>query len=124
MWDVERLVPSIGVCRLVWWAVLSESGDRAVADWRPSQIVATFAAVNYWLVKSEPSAYSWENLVGDKSTSWTGVRNFTARNNLRAMRLGDEVLFYHICLTIRECVHHVDQLAHPAEAGGPHIDCA
>ncbi|MFL6583379.1 MAG: EVE domain-containing protein [Chthoniobacterales bacterium] len=88
-------MPSIGVCRLVWWAVLSESGDRAVADWRPSQIVATFAAVNYWLVKSEPSAYSWENLVGDKSTSWTGVRNFTARNNLRAMRLGDEVLFYH-----------------------------
>jgi predicted RNA-binding protein with PUA-like domain len=50
---------------------------------------------NYWLVKSEPSAYSWENLVADGKTAWTGVRNFTARNNLRAMRQGDAVFFYH-----------------------------
>jgi predicted RNA-binding protein with PUA-like domain len=50
---------------------------------------------NFWLVKSEPDAYSWDNLVADGLTSWTGVRNFTARNNLRAMRKGDEVLFYH-----------------------------
>src|SRR5438552_6266655 len=50
---------------------------------------------NYWLVKSEPSAYSWDNLVAEGKTSWTGVRNFTARNNLRGMRVGDEVLFYH-----------------------------
>ena len=50
---------------------------------------------NYWLVKSEPSAYSWSDLVADGKTSWTGVRNFTARNNLRIMRVGDEVLFYH-----------------------------
>src|SRR5438132_14013646 len=50
---------------------------------------------NYWLVKSEPNAYSWSDLVKEKKTSWTGVRNFTARNNLRAMRAGDEVLFYH-----------------------------
>ena len=49
----------------------------------------------YWLVKSEPSAYSWENLVADGKTSWTGVRNYTARNNLRAMSAGDEVLYYH-----------------------------
>lgn len=49
----------------------------------------------YWLVKQEPSAYSWDDLVRDGKTSWTGVRNFTARNNLRAMRVGDEVLFYH-----------------------------
>jgi predicted RNA-binding protein with PUA-like domain len=49
----------------------------------------------YWLVKSEPSAYSWDDLVRDGRTSWTGVRNFTARNNLRAMQEGDEVLFYH-----------------------------
>jgi predicted RNA-binding protein with PUA-like domain len=48
-----------------------------------------------WLVKSEPSAYSWANLVADGRTAWTGVRNFTARNNLRAMRKGDAVLFYH-----------------------------
>ena len=50
---------------------------------------------NYWLVKSEPDAYSWDDLVADGKTSWTGVRNFTARNNLRSMRVGDEVLFYH-----------------------------
>jgi len=50
---------------------------------------------NYWLVKSEPNAYSWSDLVKARKTSWTGVRNFTARNNLRSMRVGDEVLFYH-----------------------------
>src|SRR5213595_1685379 len=49
----------------------------------------------FWLVKSEPSAYSWANLVADGKTSWTGVRNFTARNNLRAMRNGDAAFFYH-----------------------------
>ena len=49
----------------------------------------------YWLVKQEPGAYSWNDFVADGKTSWTGVRNFTARNNLRAMRPGDEVLFYH-----------------------------
>ena len=49
----------------------------------------------YWLVKQEPSAYSWDDFVADGRTSWTGVRNFTARNNLRAMQEGDEVLFYH-----------------------------
>ena len=46
-------------------------------------------------MKSEPSAYSWANLVADGKTAWTGVRNFTARNNLRAMRKGDTVFFYH-----------------------------
>ncbi len=50
---------------------------------------------NYWLVKSEPSSYSWADLVRDKSTSWTGVRNFMARKNLRAMQKGDAVFFYH-----------------------------
>ena len=49
----------------------------------------------YWLVKSEPSAYSWDDLARDNRTAWTGVRNFTARNNLRAMQAGDQVLFYH-----------------------------
>ena len=49
----------------------------------------------FWLVKQEPSAYSWGNFVADGKTAWTGVRNFTARNNLRAMRKGDAVLFYH-----------------------------
>jgi predicted RNA-binding protein with PUA-like domain len=49
----------------------------------------------HWLVKSEPSAYGWAQLVKDGRTEWTGVRNFEARNNLRAMRAGDFVLFYH-----------------------------
>lgn len=48
-----------------------------------------------WLVKSEAETYSWDDLVREKKTSWTGVRNFAARNNLRRMSKGDEVLFYH-----------------------------
>ncbi len=52
-------------------------------------------AKNYWLVKSEPESYSWAMFVKDGRTAWTGVRNFQARNNLRAMKQGDEVLFYH-----------------------------
>ena len=51
--------------------------------------------MSHWLVKSEPSTYSWDQLVKDKQTSWDGVRNFTARNNLKAMKKGDEVFFYH-----------------------------
>ena len=51
--------------------------------------------MNYWLVKSEPEAYSWTQLVKDGKTAWTGVRNFAARNNLRAMKKGDLVFFYH-----------------------------
>ena len=51
--------------------------------------------MNYWLVKSEPEAYSWETFVKEKRTAWTGVRNFLARNNLRAMKRGDFALFYH-----------------------------
>lgn len=50
---------------------------------------------HHWLVKSEPSAYSWDTFVKDGRTAWTGVRNFQARNNLRAMKTGDLVLFYH-----------------------------
>lgn len=49
----------------------------------------------YWLVKSEPSAYSWDQLVKDKQTCWSGVRNYAARINLRAMKKGDEMLYYH-----------------------------
>ena len=51
--------------------------------------------MNYWLVKSEPEEYSWSQLVKDGVTAWTGVRNFAARNNLRAMKSGDVVFFYH-----------------------------
>jgi predicted RNA-binding protein with PUA-like domain len=49
----------------------------------------------YWLVKSEPSVYSWEQFEKDKQTVWSGVRNYAARIHLRAMKKGDEVLFYH-----------------------------
>ena len=51
--------------------------------------------MNYWLVKQEPTAYSWDDFVKDGKTAWTGVRNFQARNNLRTMKAGDRVLFYH-----------------------------
>lgn len=50
---------------------------------------------SFWLVKQEPSDYSWDDFVKDGETSWTGVRNFAARNNLRRMAKGDHVLFYH-----------------------------
>ena len=49
----------------------------------------------YWLVKQEPTAYSWTTFAKEGKTEWTGVRNFQARNNLRAMKQGDKVLFYH-----------------------------
>ena len=49
----------------------------------------------YWLIKSEPSAYSWDQLVKDKKTSWTGVRNFQAQINLKEMKVGDRAFFYH-----------------------------
>ena len=49
----------------------------------------------FWLVKQEPEAYSWNDFVKDGNTSWTGVRNFQARNNLRSMKKGDVVFFYH-----------------------------
>ena len=51
--------------------------------------------MNYWLVKSEPESYSWQKFLEEKKTAWTGVRNFQARNNLRAMKRGDSVFFYH-----------------------------
>ena len=50
---------------------------------------------NYWLVKQEPTAYSWATFLKEGKTTWTGVRNFQARNHLRAMKKGDRVLFYH-----------------------------
>jgi predicted RNA-binding protein with PUA-like domain len=51
--------------------------------------------MNYWLAKSEPEAYSWETFVKDGKTAWTGIRNFAARLNLRAMKKGDLVFYYH-----------------------------
>jgi predicted RNA-binding protein with PUA-like domain len=51
--------------------------------------------MKYWLAKSEPSAYSWEQLLKDKSSAWTGVRNYAARIHLKAMKKGDHIFFYH-----------------------------
>ena len=51
--------------------------------------------MNYWLVKSEPFKYSWGKFVKDKKAVWDGVRNYAARNNMRAMKKGDPVFFYH-----------------------------
>lgn len=52
-------------------------------------------AKSYWLMKSEPDVYSWDDLVAEGEGTWDGVRNYTARLNLRAMKKGDEVFFYH-----------------------------
>lgn len=49
----------------------------------------------YWLMKSEPNVYPWAQLVKDKCTFWSGVRNYQANNNMKAMKIGDEVFFYH-----------------------------
>lgn len=51
--------------------------------------------MNYWMVKQEPTAYSWDDFVKDGKTDWTGVRNFKARNFLKEMKKGDKVYFYH-----------------------------
>jgi predicted RNA-binding protein with PUA-like domain len=51
--------------------------------------------MNHWMVKQEPTAYSWEDFAKDGRAAWTGVRNFQARNNLRAMKVGDRVLYYY-----------------------------
>ena len=50
---------------------------------------------NYWLMKSEPDAYSWQQLKKDKTTQWDGVRNYQAANNMKAMKVGDLAFFYH-----------------------------
>ena len=55
----------------------------------------TPARMKYWLIKSEPSTYAWADLLRDGKTCWDGVRNFQARNNLRAMKPGDLALYYH-----------------------------
>lgn len=56
---------------------------------------ATTTEKNYWLVKSEPFKYSWDQFIQDGQTFWDGVRNYAARNNLKAMKKGDLVLWYH-----------------------------
>ena len=59
------------------------------------QILPIFFSMQYWLVKQEPEKYPWEQFIKDKGTYWDGVRNYQARNNLRAMKKGDQVMYYH-----------------------------
>lgn len=61
---------------------------------RGNGFIAGTMTTQYWLVKTEPEAYAWETFVRDRRTTWDGVRNFQARNHLRAMKRGDRVLFY------------------------------
>jgi predicted RNA-binding protein with PUA-like domain len=70
--------------------------------------------MQYWLVKQEPETYSWATFVKEGRTAWTGVRNFQARNNLRAMKQGDSVLFYH-SVTDKQVVGYarVERQAYP-----------
>ena len=81
--------------------------------------------MNYWLVKQEPDSYSWDNFVKDGKTAWTGVRNFAARLNLRAMKKGDTVFYYHSNIG-KECVGvmTITEEAFPdptAEEGSPWV---
>lgn len=76
--------------------ILEPGSARCGSSRRRSDILVGMAAKKgYWLVKSEPFKYSWEQFVKDGETTWDGVRNYLARNNLKAMKKGDEVLFYH-----------------------------
>ena len=79
----------------------------------------------HWMVKSEPASYSWEQFAEDGRAAWTGVRNFQARNNLRTMKTGDTVLFYH-SVTGKEVVGiaKVAREAYPdSTADEPGWDC-
>jgi predicted RNA-binding protein with PUA-like domain len=61
----------------------------------PNRIVRMTKIKSYWLMKSEPDVYGWDDLIAEGEGTWDGVRNYTARLNLRAMQVGDEVFFYH-----------------------------
>lgn len=75
----------------------------------------------YWLMKSEPTAYAWEQLLKDKITGWSGVRNYQAANNMKAMAIGDEAFFYHSNVG-REIVGiiKVSKLYHPDPSDETH----
>ena len=67
-----------------------------LAPWHLRQAIVSFeGSMNFWLVKQEPSKYSWDQFTIDKETYWDGVRNYQARNNLKKMKKGDLVFFYH-----------------------------
>ncbi|MEZ0541093.1 EVE domain-containing protein [Fibrella arboris] len=82
--------------------------------------------MNYWLVKSEPETYGWHHFIEQGRATWDGVRNYQARNNLQAMRQGDQVLFYHsvtnpqvVGLASVVCESYPDPTAQPDPTGKP-----
>src|ERR1700757_680178 len=86
-------------CRFARRSMLSSiaaraSTRRSAPCWRVLSD-AKGSEMAYWLLKSEPSSYSWDQLVKEKRTAWTGVRNFQASANLKAMKAGDRCFFYH-----------------------------
>ncbi len=102
----------------------SGSSDAPVAKRKgPAPIVST----GYWLLKSEPDAFSWEQLKakGKAGEEWSGVRNYLARNNMRAMRLGDLAFFYHSNIGLEVVgICEVSALAHPdSTADDPKWEC-
>src|SRR6185295_4593482 len=74
-------------------ATKKKATKKAITKKAPAKKVGRPSGL--WMAKSEPETYSWDDFVRDGRTDWTGVRNFQARNNLRQMRIGDRVLFYH-----------------------------
>lgn len=78
----------------------------------PASFSITLRIMNHWLVKQEPTAYAWETFLKDGGTAWTGVRNFQARNHLRAMKKGDRVLYYHS--VVGKCIVGIAEVAREA----------
>ena len=75
------------------WSGLNSPTEKPAFPESRGAVIGRFMA--HWLMKSEPSSYGWDDLVRDGGTEWDGVRNPTARINLRAMKVGDEAFFYH-----------------------------
>lgn len=85
---------------------------KPAAKKRSSKKSEASGSVGFWMVKQEPEKYSWDDFVRDGCTDWTGVRNFQARNNLRQMKVGDSVLFYHS--STGKCVVGIAEVAKAA----------
>src|ERR1700751_5985339 len=76
-------------------AIKKKATSKATVTKRTSAKKKATRPSGLWMVKQEPETYSWDDFVRDGRTDWTGVRNFQARNNLKQMKVGDRVLFYH-----------------------------
>lgn len=85
---------------------------KPAAKKRRSKKSEASGSLSSWMVKQEPEKYSWDDFVRDGRTDWTGVRNFQARNNLRQMKVGDSVLFYHS--STGKCVVGIAEVAKAA----------